>query len=119
MFLHFLAMTTPQGEGGAQGGGGIMTFLPWIAIILIFYFLLIRPQAKRQKQHQQMLRQLKKGDRVVTSGGIHGVIVSIKENSNILTVKIADKVRIDVDRSSISRAILGDSEDDAKKSDLS
>ncbi|NQS97444.1 MAG: preprotein translocase subunit YajC [candidate division Zixibacteria bacterium] len=119
MLLHFLAMTTPQGEGGAQGGGGIMTFLPWIAIILIFYFLLIRPQAKRQKQHQQMLRQLRKGDKIVTSGGVHGVIVGIKENSNVLTVKIADKVRVEVERSSITRVILGDSEDDAKKSDLS
>ena len=114
MFLLFLAMTQPQGEGGAQGGGGIVTFLPWIAIILIFYFLLIRPQARRQKRHQMMLQQLKKGDRVVTSGGIHGVIVSIKENSNVLTVKIADKVRVDVDRSSVSRLILSGSEDDAK-----
>ena len=107
MFLHFLAMAQPQGQGGAQGGGsmGILGFLPWIMIIFVFYFLLIRPQAKKQKTHQAMLARIGKGDKVVTAGGIHGTVVGVKENDTVLVVKIADTVKIEVERSSIGRLI--------------
>jgi len=95
----------PRGEGAApSGGAGIIAFLPWIAIILVFYFLLIRPQAKRQKQHQLMLKSVKKGDRIVTAGGVHGEVVGLKDE-NILLVKIADNVKIELDRSSVGRLI--------------
>ncbi len=77
--------------------------LPWIAIFAIFYFLLIRPQSKRHKLHQAMVQALQKGDRVVTSGGIHGTIQGIHEDRDILVVEIADKVRIEVTRGSISK----------------
>ena len=108
MFYHFIAMANPNAAEGGQGGMGIVGFLPWIAIIAIIYFLMIRPQAKKQKQQAEMLKALKKGDKVVTAGGIHGEIVGIKDNTNILIVKIADNVKIEIERGSIGRAISGE-----------
>jgi preprotein translocase subunit YajC len=102
-----------EGEGeavagsaeGAQtqacmGGGGIMSFLPMIAIIVIFYFLMIRPQQKQAKKLREMRNAFQVNDRVVTSGGIHGVITNIK--NEIITIRIADNVKIDVDRVALS-----------------
>jgi preprotein translocase subunit YajC len=77
--------------------------LPWIAIFAIFYFLLIRPQSKRHKKHQQMVKALQKGDRVVTTGGIHGSIQGIHEDRDVVVLEIADKVRIEVTRGSITK----------------
>jgi len=76
-------------------------FLPLILIFVIFYFLLIRPQQKKQKEHQKMLESLKKNDRVVTIGGIHGVIQDIKKETIVL--KIDDDTKIMVDKSAIAR----------------
>jgi len=81
------------------GGGGIMSFLPMIAIIGIFYFLMIRPQQKQSKMLRHMREAFSMNDRVVTGGGIHGIITNIK--GDIVTVKIADSVKIDVDRNSL------------------
>ncbi|MDR0383192.1 MAG: preprotein translocase subunit YajC [Spirochaetaceae bacterium] len=94
--------------GGAQGGGGtpasgpeqIISFAPFIIIIAIFYFLIIRPQNKKQKETQKMLSALKKGDKVVTIGGVHGTISSVKENS--VLVKVDDNVKIEFSRSAIA-----------------
>ncbi|MBC8276946.1 MAG: preprotein translocase subunit YajC [FCB group bacterium] len=91
--------------------GGIMGFLPWIMIILVFYFLLIRPQAKRQKQQQAMLAAVKKGDKIITSGGIHGTIVGVKENTNVLILKIADNMKIEIERSSVGKVLTASSEE--------
>jgi preprotein translocase subunit YajC len=101
--------TTTTTEGGAaaeetqpqacMGGGGIMSFLPMIAIIAIFYFLMIRPQQKQSKELRHMRDALTKDDRVITGGGIHGVITNLK--GDVVTVRIADGVKIDVDRSSL------------------
>ncbi|MFW6011197.1 MAG: preprotein translocase subunit YajC [Desulfosalsimonas sp.] len=77
--------------------------IPIILMFVIFYFLLIRPQQKKAKAHQEMINNLKKGDRVVTSGGIHGTITSLDENT--ATVEIADKVRIKVTRGSIGGVV--------------
>jgi len=104
MFYHFLAMAQNP-EAGSGQGMGIIGLLPWIAIIAIIYFLMIRPQAKRQKRQQEMLKAVKKGDKVVTAGGIHGEVVGVKDNPNILIVQIADKVKIEMERSSIGRVI--------------
>lgn len=82
--------------------------LPFLLIIPIFYFLLIRPQQKRQKTFQQMINQLKKNDRVVTSGGIHGLIIAVKEHT--LTLKIADNVKVEIDKASVARVLGTDSE---------
>ncbi len=84
----------------AATGTGFNAFIPIILMFAIFYFLLIRPQQKKTKEHQAVLSQLKKGDKVLTAGGIHGEISGIKDD--IITVEIAPKVRIRVSRGSIA-----------------
>jgi len=86
-----------MGQGGAEGAqGGLGAFVPLILMFVIFYFLLIRPQQKKQKEHQGMISGLKKGDRIMLNGGIYGRITSLDEFT--LTVEIADKVRVKVNR---------------------
>ena len=95
------AMGNFGGAGGQAGaGGGLGAFIPIILMFVIFYFLLIRPQQKKAKDHQEMINNLKKGDKVITSGGIHGVITGIDEST--ATVEIAEKVRIKVTRSTLA-----------------
>ena len=93
-----------MGQGGAGGegpqGGGFAALIPIILMFVIFYFLLIRPQQKKAKTHQEMINNLKKGDRVITSGGIYGRITSLDDQS--ATVEIADKVRIKITRGSVA-----------------
>jgi preprotein translocase subunit YajC len=74
-----------------------------IAIFAVMYFLMIRPQQRQKRQHQDMLSQVGKGDKVVTSGGIHGTVAGVKDNS--LIIKIADNVKVEVNRSSISQIV--------------
>ncbi|MDZ7344293.1 MAG: preprotein translocase subunit YajC [candidate division KSB1 bacterium] len=78
---------------------------PMILIFAIMYFLILRPQAKRQKEHQKMLASLEKGDRIMTAGGIFGSIVGIKEKENILIVKVAENVKLEVSRNHVSRKL--------------
>jgi preprotein translocase subunit YajC len=96
------AMTgAPRDAGNAEPGGGLFySFLPLIFIFVIFYFLLIRPQSKKAKDHKTMLENLKKGDKIITSGGIHGLIESI--DADTLTIKIAENVKIKVSRSAVA-----------------
>ncbi len=89
-----------SGGTGGGGGGGMGAFVPLILMFAIFYFLLIRPQQKKAKQHKSMLASIKKGDRVVTSGGLHGVITGITDD--VVTMEIAPKVRVKVSRGSIA-----------------
>jgi preprotein translocase subunit YajC len=101
--MFSLLLGAPQGgaEGGAAGPAGFLTSLiPFAAIIAIFYFLIIRPQNKKQKETQRMLSALKKGDRVVTIGGIHGVIQNVRESSVI--VKVDENTKLEFSRSAIS-----------------
>jgi len=86
--------------GGAGGGSGILGFLPILLMFVIFYFLLIRPQQKQARKQQDFIKNLKVGDRVVTSGGIHGEIKGLTETT--ITLEIAEKVRVKVTRSSVS-----------------
>jgi preprotein translocase subunit YajC len=83
----------PQG-GGQQGGIQNMlgSLLPLVLIFVVFYFLLIRPQQKKAKEHKQMLDNIKKGDKIVTAGGIYGAVESV--GANTLVVKIADNVKV-------------------------
>ena len=90
--------------GGAEGGGGLGAFLPIILIFVVFYFLLIRPQQKKVKQHREMLNLVKRGDRVLTGGGIIGTVTRIKENDE-LVVEVADGVKVNVLRSTLSDVI--------------
>jgi preprotein translocase subunit YajC len=86
--------------GGAAGG--LVQFLPMIFIFVIFYFLLIAPMRKKQKKTQQMLSQLKKGDEVVTGGGIFGRITALDEERGFVILQIADNTKVKVLRSAIS-----------------
>jgi len=82
--------------GSTQG----IFLLQLVSIIIIFYFLLIRPQKKAQDEHKKMISHLKKNDEVITSGGIHGVIANVKDDT--LTLKVDDNVKIEIQKSSIS-----------------
>ncbi len=97
--------TQPQQSGGAAGGSGslLFTLLPFVLIFAIFYFLVIRPQAKRQRETVKMLDSLKQGDRVVTSGGLFGTVAGSKDN--VVVLKIADQVRVEVAKSAITAVV--------------
>ena len=84
---------------GAAPSGGIMSFIPLILIFVIFYFLLIRPQQKKAKEHQGYLANLKKGDNIVTSGGLHGLITGLTDT--VVTLEIAENIRVKVSRQHI------------------
>jgi preprotein translocase subunit YajC len=90
-------------QASKPGGNFLGSLFPLILIVLVMYLLLIRPQSKRQKQHRQMISELKPGDEVVTAGGVHGSIAGIREKQQTLLIRIADNVKIEVDRSSIGR----------------
>jgi len=75
----------------------------WVAIFVVFYFLLIRPQQVQQKRHRAMLERLKKGDRVLTRGGLYGVIVEIKDNQVLL--ELAQNVRVRADRTAVQSVV--------------
>ncbi|HTX17311.1 MAG TPA: preprotein translocase subunit YajC [Bacteroidota bacterium] len=98
MKSYLIAMAPPQ---GGQGGGDFMTTILMFAVIIaIFYFMILRPQQKRQKERQKLLESMKKGDKVVTAGGIHGTIVGIEDKTVLL--QISETVKVKVERSSIS-----------------
>ena len=78
----------------------LMNLMPIILIFIVFYFLLIRPQKKTQEEHKKMIASLKKNDEIITSGGIHGVIVNVKDSSVML--RVDDNVKIEVQKNSIS-----------------
>jgi preprotein translocase subunit YajC len=99
-FVLSLLAGAQDGSSAPQGSAAFLQFLPFIAIIAIFYFLIIRPQNKKQKETQRMLGALKKGDKVVTIGGIHGIIQNVREHSVVL--KVDDNVRLEFNRSAIS-----------------
>jgi preprotein translocase subunit YajC len=101
-FMLSLLMAASQ-DGSAGSGSFITTLIPFALIIGIFYFLIIRPQNKKQKETQRMLGALKKGDKVVTIGGIHGVIQNVKESSVI--VKVDENTKMEFSRSAISNVI--------------
>jgi preprotein translocase subunit YajC len=117
-FVFSLLLGAPQGADGAASGGpaGFLTSLiPFAAIIAIFYFLIIRPQNKKQKDTQKMLSALKKGDRIVTIGGIHGVIQNVKESSSTVIVKVDESTKLEFSRSAISGVEAAAKEEKAEK----
>tara|TARA_Y100000294_G_scaffold122953_1_gene114337 strand:+ start:69 stop:398 length:330 start_codon:yes stop_codon:yes gene_type:complete len=96
------AMGRQQGPPGEEPSM-MLQFLPWILMFVVIYLLILRLQYRKQKQQQAMIDALKKGDKVVTSGGIHGTIVGVKEKDSILVLQVAKDVRIEVSRGSVSR----------------
>ncbi len=106
------AMGGPPADGGG-GGSAILGMLPFILMFLVLYLLILRPQIKKQKSHQKMVDELKKGDQVVTSGGIHGVVVNLKDD--IVVLKIAENVKVDLSRAAVS-SVKSSSEGEASAS---
>ena len=107
MFFENLAHAMGQAPAaGGQPGSPLMTFMPLILMFVIFYFLLIRPQQKKQKEHKQMLDNLTRGDRVVTAGGLHGRVTEVKDD--VLTLDLGNEVLVQVGRDFISAIVPAD-----------
>lgn len=104
--MELLFAMAPQ--GGEGGGGLISTLIMFGAIFLIFYFMIIRPQQKRSKEREKLLSNLEKGDKVVTNGGIHGIISGLEEKTALL--QVSDNVKLKVERSAITTVLQKKSE---------
>ena len=106
MSFHFIDMAyamgpTPQAGSGQGGPAGLFTSLvPLILIFVIFYFLLIRPQQKRAKEHKTMIENLKKGDKIITSGGVYGVIEAV--GTNTITIKVAENTKVKIGKAYVA-----------------
>ena len=98
----------------SQGAPQLLQMMPLLVMFAIFYFLLIRPQQKKQKEHERMVKHLAKNDEVVTSGGLHGTVVGLKENSVLL--RIAENVKVEVERSAVSQVVKSRSEEQTTES---
>jgi preprotein translocase subunit YajC len=98
--LSQLAMAPPPNGSGGSGGGMISTIIMFGAIFVIFYFMIIRPQQKRAKEREKLLSNVQKGDRVITSGGLHGVVAGLDEKTVLL--EVGDKVKMTFERSAIA-----------------
>ncbi|MEK6304551.1 MAG: preprotein translocase subunit YajC [Acidobacteriota bacterium] len=100
-----------------QGGAGLAQLLPFILIFAILYMLVIRPQQKKQRQAQteraNMLKVLKPGDKIVTTGGIYGTIVAVREKDDTVQLRIAQSVSVEAERSAIARLQISDKEVEA------
>jgi preprotein translocase subunit YajC len=103
------AMGVPGGAGGGDMNT-LMGFLPMILILGVFYFLLIRPQQKKAKEHRDLLQNLKRGDTVITQGGLYGKIAGLTDS--VVSLEIADKVRVRVTRASVAGLAPASSSDE-------
>ena len=106
MIISSLFSFLQQGGQAARPQGSIVTaLLPFVLVFVIFYLLIIMPQRKKQKKHQEMVRQLKSGDKIVTTGGIYWVVMGVKQDK--IEIKIASNVKIDITRNAVA-AFLSD-----------
>ncbi|MDZ4741791.1 MAG: preprotein translocase subunit YajC [Verrucomicrobiota bacterium] len=113
LFLDiFIAMASPAQPGTESTEPGWMQFLPFVLMFVIFYFLLIRPQMKKQKIVDNMQKGLKTGDKIITTGGIYATVSNVKDD--MITVKIADNVKINIQRSAVG--IIMNKDKDASES---
>lgn len=116
MLTYLLQAADASASSGSSAGGMGVSLITFVLIILIFYFLMIRPQKKRDKEIKAMLDAMKKGDKVVTIGGIHGTVIGLKKDT--VVVKVDDNTRIEFNRGAISQVInpaAEKKEADAKK----
>ena len=90
-------------QAGDAGPGGLMSFLPLIVIFAVFYFMLIRPQMKRSKEHKQLVSQLSKGDEVITNGGLLGKITDVSDT--FVTLELADNLQIKLQRQAVANVM--------------
>lgn len=111
-FFYHIAMTSPQ-QQGQQGSPWTSMFLMLGMIFIIFYFLILRPQQRQQKEQQKKIESLEKGDKVITIGGIYGMVENVRKDKNIVVLKIADNVKVEFSRSSVATIIKP--EDEAKQ----
>ncbi len=96
--VEFILLSPPAG-GGANP---LLQFLPFILIFVIIYFLMMRPQIKKQKEKQKMLEAIKKGDNVITMGGIHGKVMGFKDEDKTVIVKVDENVKLNIEKSAIN-----------------
>jgi len=94
-----------QAAGGAGGGSAFASFIPFILIFVVFYFLLIRPQQKRMKDHNAMLNAIRRGDKIVTNGGIIGLVTKVLSEERELQVEIAENVRVRVRQDMVANVV--------------
>jgi preprotein translocase subunit YajC len=113
-FILPLLMVPPAGDG-ATTGNPLISFLPFVVIIGIFYFLIIRPQNKKRKETEKMLSALKKGDKIVTIGGLHGTVQSVRDTTVI--IKADDNVKLEFLRSAVSSIVTASKEKIEEKDD--
>ncbi len=106
--MSFISPAYAQAAGGAGGASGLEAMFPLILIFVVFYFLLIRPQQKKAKEHKAMLEAVRRGDKVVTGGGIIGTVTKVSDDQEI-TVEIADGVKVRVQRGLLA-AVLSKTE---------
>ena len=99
------AMGAPGGDAGAPAGGGASGLIMMAVIFAIFYFILIRPQQKKMKEHKKMVDELKKGDEIITGGGIYGTVENASPGSDTLTVKIAEGTKVKITRGSVAHVV--------------
>jgi len=104
--LAFLSVQPLWAAAGPAQGGGLMTFAPLIAIVGIFYFLLIRPQQKQAKEHARMVNELKRGDRILTQGGLYGTVHAVK--GKVIEVKISEETKVLIAKSFVTQVVQGD-----------
>src|SRR5437762_6581527 len=102
MFALFFAQT----QASPSPGAGVLSVLPFVLILVIMYYVMLRPQMRRQKEQTRLVSALKTGDRVVTSSGIHGLISNVKETTVI--VKVADNVKIEMEKTAVTNVVKTD-----------
>ncbi len=104
MILTSLFTFALQAEAPARGQGSLFTALiPFILVFVIFYLLIIMPQRKRQKRHQEMVQQLQPGEKIITTGGIHGTVMGVQQDK--IEVKIASNVKIDISKNAVAAVL--------------
>ena len=100
MFSFLLAQSAAPAPGA---GGGLLSILPFVLMFVVAYYVMIRPQMRRQKDQAKLVSSLKTGDRVVTSSGIHGLISNVKETTVI--VKVADNVKLEMEKTAVTKVV--------------
>ncbi len=103
--INLISVAYADGPAPSMGAGGIDMFVMIGVMILIFYFLLIRPNQKKEKERKQMIDNLQKGDKVLTSGGIYGVVVNVKSEEEIVVLKIADGAKVEFAKVAIQNKV--------------
>ena len=101
--ISYALAEIPMASTGSAAANPLVSFMPLILMMVVFYFLLIRPQQKRQKEHAKMITNLKKNDEIITSGGIYGTIVGVKDDTFIL--RVDENVKIEIQKGAVGQVV--------------